>query len=36
MLCGGLEEWDGEREGRLEAEGIYVHIYLIDVQQKLT
>jgi hypothetical protein len=39
VLCGDLEEWDGEWEGgRLQRKRIYVHTQLIDsvVQQKLT
>ena len=37
MLRDDLEGWDGGREGRLQGEGIYVHIDLIDIlQQKLT
>ena len=26
VLCGDLDEWDGEVRGRLKREGIYVYI----------
>ena len=38
VLCGDLDEWDGEVGGKIKRKGIYVYILLIHfaVQQKPT
>ena len=31
-LCINLEGWDGEGDGRLKEEGIYVYLWLVHVE----